>query len=252
MLDPFLPISRCPMPFSRTQLDDLRTGIHAARTASATTEWERRFLQDMEMRLDRYGTKTRLSAKQYALLMRLAGGNSSAPAQASSASGQFRRSRAADHRTAKKRGHSMANIRKHWGREPSGPTSLLIIGAVLFFAVIFSSSEEAAAPIRPGASPETFQPTQLRASQIRVVDGDTVDLPGYDQNIRLVGFNTPEVFSPGCKREADLGRMATDRLQDLLAERLADRLRGSGLRVQAGDPRHARLQLRASLRDIEG
>lgn len=56
----------------------------------------------------------------------------------------------------------------------------------------------------------------LRASQIDVVDGDTIRVSGHDRRVRLVGFDTPEIFGPKCSREAELGRQASDRLQDLI------------------------------------
>lgn len=47
-----------------------------------------------------------------------------------------------------------------------------------------------------------------------VVDGDTLWLKGT--KIRIADIDTPEVFSPGCPREAALGRRATERLRELL------------------------------------
>lgn len=54
----------------------------------------------------------------------------------------------------------------------------------------------------------------------RVVDGDTVDMVCADtgrERARLVGYDTPEVFSPGCREELQLGTLATGRLTRLLA-----------------------------------
>ena len=47
-----------------------------------------------------------------------------------------------------------------------------------------------------------------------VIDGDTIRLEG--EKIRIVGLDTPETHPPSCAREADLGRQATLRLQELL------------------------------------
>lgn len=58
----------------------------------------------------------------------------------------------------------------------------------------------------------------LCAGPIRVtcvVDGDTIWYKG--EKIRLADLDAPEVFSPACPREAELGRRATARLQALLA-----------------------------------
>lgn len=47
-----------------------------------------------------------------------------------------------------------------------------------------------------------------------VVDGDTLWYGG--EKIRLADLDAPEVFSPACPREAELGRRATARMQALL------------------------------------
>lgn len=56
----------------------------------------------------------------------------------------------------------------------------------------------------------------LRASDIRVIDGDTLDIARQSANVRLVGFNAPEVSSPKCSNELALGRRATERLKALI------------------------------------
>ncbi len=56
----------------------------------------------------------------------------------------------------------------------------------------------------------------LSAASIRVIDGDTVDISGQTANVRLVGFNTPEVWSPQCSAELEPGRRATARLNALV------------------------------------
>jgi micrococcal nuclease len=52
-----------------------------------------------------------------------------------------------------------------------------------------------------------------------VVDGDTVHLacPGTGEvKARLLGFDTPEVYSPGCRQELAAGRQATAILRQVL------------------------------------
>lgn len=58
----------------------------------------------------------------------------------------------------------------------------------------------------------------VSASEIRVIDGDTVAIRGQQANVRLVGFNAPEISSPACNAERQRGLQATNRLRTLLGE----------------------------------
>ena len=52
-----------------------------------------------------------------------------------------------------------------------------------------------------------------------IADGDTVHLACPDTGevkARLLGFDTPEVYSPGCREELAAGRQATDILRQVL------------------------------------
>ncbi|MDA5094435.1 thermonuclease family protein [Aliiroseovarius sp. KMU-50] len=55
---------------------------------------------------------------------------------------------------------------------------------------------------------------------IRVVDGDTVKAicHGQEQNLRLMGFDTPETFRSRCADEKALGTVATNHLRKLIRE----------------------------------
>jgi endonuclease YncB( thermonuclease family) len=67
--------------------------------------------------------------------------------------------------------------------------------------------------------PEAGRPAEA-CRVTRVVDGDTVDLVCADtgrERARLVGYDTPEVFSPGCREERRLGTLAAQRLERLQA-----------------------------------
>ena len=57
----------------------------------------------------------------------------------------------------------------------------------------------------------------LRASDIRVLDGDTVRLTGEHESLRLVGLNAPESTGRDAKCEAEItvGKAAKSRLREL-------------------------------------
>jgi len=56
----------------------------------------------------------------------------------------------------------------------------------------------------------------VSAGAVRVIDGDTVAILGERANVRLVGFNTPEISSAACNREYALGQRAKSRLHELI------------------------------------
>jgi endonuclease YncB( thermonuclease family) len=60
------------------------------------------------------------------------------------------------------------------------------------------------------AAAEPIEPTD-----VRVIDGDTIHVYGVDPNVRLVGFDTPEIRAAYAE-ECDLGRRATERLRALV------------------------------------
>jgi micrococcal nuclease len=217
------------MPFSQQKLDQVTDGIRGTLSTGALNDWERKFLLDMLSRLERHGRNTTLSDKQYRKLMKLAGTetlSNSSPATPVKPSVNLRvinqpkrpRPQAAQ-RQYYRRSHFPWYIRKLtrdlkylafggaiilvWGGinslTGSGPTSLLE---------------------RTTTSGEV-QATQLSGRSIKVIDGDTVRVPGEPQRVRLVGFNTPEVFSPKCTRERQLGEQASQRLRQLLNNALS-------------------------------
>ena len=55
--------------------------------------------------------------------------------------------------------------------------------------------------------------------ELRVIDGDSVEFQGA--NVRLIGFDTPEVRRYECEEELALGRQASARLRELLETRPA-------------------------------
>jgi endonuclease YncB( thermonuclease family) len=81
------------------------------------------------------------------------------------------------------------------------PTTALITLSLLGTITIFLS----------GAKAEPID-----ASDIRVIDGDTIRVYHQQPNVRLVGFNAPETRHAACTVEAELGARATRRLRDLI------------------------------------
>ncbi|WP_338719931.1 thermonuclease family protein [Devosia sp. XK-2] len=110
-----------------------------------------------------------------------------------------------------------------------------------------------AAPAAASVAPEVYSRHFAICSSAKrdtcIVDGDTFWLDGT--KIRIADINTPEISSPQCAREAQLGRQATSRLAQLLnagpfslapADRDEDRY-GRKLRIVERDGRSVGAQL---------
>ncbi|MCO8146838.1 thermonuclease family protein [Rhodovulum tesquicola] len=226
------------MPFSQDKLDEVKAGIARALADGALSDWEQRFLRDMGARLDRHGRSTKLSAKQYRLLMRLCqagGADRPGPAMAPTpASGPGRPTRLSPRPP---RDRSRPSARRNPGRRRgngilrrlrSATVGLIAIVMTILLVqtdidgILTGSSDTARAATGPGDGISGVPDRQadpriaLVARDIQVVDGDTIRVPGDSRRVRLVGFNTPEVFSPRCERERQLGTRATRRLTDML------------------------------------
>lgn len=70
----------------------------------------------------------------------------------------------------------------------------------------------------------------LLASSLYVIDGDTADVDGH--RVRLATIDAPEIFSPKCDAEMELGLRAAVRLEELL--------KSGDLDVSVGDPASGR------------
>ncbi|WP_158972263.1 thermonuclease family protein [Chachezhania sediminis] len=85
------------------------------------------------------------------------------------------------------------------------------MGLVHWIAVAIGLSGSGGAPVHQEAGP---QGVEIRAADIRVIDGDTIAHSGT--RIRLLGFDAPETHALSCAYEHRLGRAATRRLEALV------------------------------------
>ncbi|MGO6692496.1 thermonuclease family protein [Rhizobium johnstonii] len=64
-------------------------------------------------------------------------------------------------------------------------------------------------------------PAASEMQQFAVTDGDTVHVIGDAAGTRLIGFNTPEKFTPQCENERQPGERASLRLKELVSKGVA-------------------------------
>jgi len=206
-------------------------GIDAALASERISAWERSFLTDMQSRFDRYGDRTQLSEKQRRTLYRILGRSLPSPVP------QLPGSPPREERNLRPlkptslpmiKPFSVANRRRRpsfihrearwWGRRLV--RDAMMAAAVAFVFGLFMLVESVSSMWQP-ASSSTLLTASSGLSGITpsfsVTDGDTIHISGEIKGTRLIGFNTPEKFSPQCDREEKLGHLATARLKELVS-----------------------------------
>lgn len=193
-------LSEIEVTYYRSRIDDaLREGRRTA--------WQRQFLMDMRQRIERYGTRTRLSEQQMATLRRLTKLPGEAdlslikPIVANRGSQNYR---PPNRRRTRSRRWSYREIK--------------LFALLSMMIAVFGGQTLTGWLLKSGfGSLQTAAPPDNFATQsFTVTDGDTVRM-GDGTRVRLVGFNTPEKFEPQCSREAALGSRASERLRQLVA-----------------------------------
>ena len=215
------------MPFSQEKTDELKSAIKLALASNKLNSWERQFLSDMQSRINRFGTATKLSSKQYAKLhqmlkpfrqevtpQRSAPVRKPSPVRKSVTSNNVVRKPSYTPGRPTRRRTYRSLKRDFW-------SATYIVGIILaataFFASLLNDSSR-----EPASS--SYDGSALTSSGFSVIDGDTIKLNGHSNGTRLVGFNTPETYKPECNRELELGQAATRRLKTLVRDAGAVRL----------------------------
>lgn len=198
---------------SRMAVEDLKSRIEAALAYGRLSQWQRRFLNDVHARVEKYGPRTRLSEKQWAKLYEIIGSappgtNAPSPPQ----SGKFRSSSRRRPRSLLER--EARYLAARFART-LGIALAFIVGA-LIYSYVKESNITWPSPSAV-ASRDAGSRVPLTRSQFTITDGDTIRLIGAAKGTRLVGFNAPESIEPRCAVEADLGRRAKARLTELVA-----------------------------------
>ncbi|MBA8835183.1 thermonuclease family protein [Rhizobium leguminosarum] len=187
---------------------NLRKDIEAALLHRNLTAWQRTFLTDIQARLDRSGGQARLSDKQWRKIFEILGSSNKVTALPLPVA----TSRPSHHQTKRL-------FRPHFGRAGSRlrwRLRNLAIGFLVVAAVAVGQQAFDLGRVQFQSSPVTLRATQTQ--EFTVTDGDTVHVVGDAAGTRLVGFNTPEVFSPGCQLERQLGERASSRLKELVTK----------------------------------
>jgi micrococcal nuclease len=182
------------MPIPEEQLPLLVVTIDQRLDSGNLDEWQRKFLVDIRSKIQRDGKDTRLSDKQVHKLEELTG--------------------------IKVQNNNIVSIADTKYSTPKTKLNFqtisygFAIGSALVLAIVvvylFLNTNTPIVANQDSAF-------AISAREFSITDGDTIRLNGSSAGTRLVGFNTPETFSPQCERERTLGQRATARLRGIVA-----------------------------------
>jgi endonuclease YncB( thermonuclease family) len=184
------------MAFSQEQLTGHLDGIRIALASTSISEYDRKFLQDMQVKLCRFGARTQLSQRQYQRLTRLTGAG---------------RSRAiAQHPYSKRHQRS---LRKQSWRQVLGSIAFAVsvVGVAAFHA-----TERFPEYVGPIVTLTATEAITGRVTHVR--DGDTIEVAGIP--IRFGSLDCAE-------GDTSEGQRATAKMRGLVVgERLTCHLNG--------------------------
>lgn len=186
---------------------NLRNDIEAALHRQNLTSWQRTFLTNIHALLERSGGQARLSDKQWRKIFEILGRPNNVTAFPPRAASSY-----------PPRHQPKKLFRPHFGRAGRRLRWRLRNLAIGFLVVAGVAVGQQAFDL--GQAQFQSTPAVMRSSQTQefsVTDGDTVHVVGDAIGTRLVGFNTPEKFSPQCEYERRLGERASSRLRELVA-----------------------------------
>ncbi len=230
--------------FFRRRIDEL---MEDARLS----EWQRQFLGDMRGKIARYGVRTKVSDKQFAILKRLTQEKSTRPNLRLISAAEPLLPSPPPAKQVRQHGPLAFSSRRDGGpfrmprnplrprnpfrvRNPFRPRTTyqhlrrasrfswaILIGVMLVITIVSSLSGLVDQGAENSAGQSAAIGTAVQRSDtavdFTVTDGDTIRL-NDGTRVRLVGFNTPEKFEPMCSNEAKLGNRASDRLRELVGQ----------------------------------
>ncbi|TCU10039.1 endonuclease YncB(thermonuclease family) [Rhizobium sullae] len=193
------------------ETEHLKANIRAALAEATLSPWQRSFLSDVLHRLERYGGRTRLSDKQLLKLNQILGrdGTQHREAIATFRSDPYPR------RSRHRKSSFLPRQVRWWGRRLA--RDAVIVALIAMVGLLYSLFETGPKQFFLGTAGKSPNVAEQVWSSFTVTDGDTVHVAGERAGTRLVGFNTPETFSPQCTHERELGNRAKERLKELVS-----------------------------------
>ncbi|MGO7323805.1 thermonuclease family protein [Rhizobium ruizarguesonis] len=192
------------------ETEHLKANIRAALVEAALSPWQRSFLLDVLSQLEKYGSRARLSDKQLLKLNEILGGDGTRRQEALATSRTTRQTRRSPFRTP-----SFLSRRLRWWRRRLA-RDVVVVALIVMVGLLYSVFETGRVQSFVGTVGKSSHEMGPVDQAFTITDGDTVHVAGERAGTRLVGFNTPEKFSPQCEYERKLGERASSRLKELV------------------------------------
>ncbi|MBY3476138.1 thermonuclease family protein [Rhizobium laguerreae] len=192
------------------ETEHLKANIRGALVEAALSSWQRSFLLDVLSKLEKYGSRARLSDKQLLKLNEILEGGGTRHHEAAATSRTTRHSGRSRFRTP-----SFLSRRIRWWRRRL-VRDAVVVALIVMVGLLYSLFETGPVQSLLGTVVKSSHVMGPVDQAFTVTDGDTVHVAGERAGTRLVGFNTPEKFSPQCEYERKLGERASSRLRELV------------------------------------
>ncbi|WP_170469027.1 thermonuclease family protein [Ruegeria arenilitoris] len=186
------------MPFTPEKLDEIQRCINLALASTLLNEWERDFLRGIKSKLDRHGTGTNLTKKQYSQLLKIT------TKQTRMKSRSVRQPNSPARLKTSRRAFAK-NRRRHKAKGNKLLSLIIALGVAIF--LVFQAVERF--PEYLGTVVALTSTQELRGRVTRVRDGDTIEVAGVP--IRFGSLDCSE-------RGTTKGRQATGRMQTLVTD----------------------------------
>ncbi|TAY55366.1 thermonuclease family protein [Rhizobium leguminosarum] len=158
----------------------------------------------MRGKIERYGTRTRLSEKQLSTLKKLT---------KISGDADLRLITNTEYRQPQPQRRSWQKPRR---RLRYREIKFAIFAAMMVVCGVGYAVTEGLRAVGLGSFETAAASSHFQSQAFSITDGDTIRMSDGTP-VRLVGYNTPEKFEPQCEREKALGNRASERLRELVS-----------------------------------
>lgn len=205
------------MANSPEEMEPLKNMVRAALSDGNLSDWQRRFLTDVDDKVEKYGRNARFSDKQISKLYEILSSRSRPLARQRQQRRAQRRINGSHQLRGQRGVVGATRERRSFARRMMRHVPMLAVLMIGFFYLGNHGVPRPELGSFFSPPPPAYVSRLISLYDFTITDGDTIHLNGEQRGTRLVGFNTPETIRPQCSEERALGRRAKARLQQLVS-----------------------------------